>query len=720
MGASRGVAEQLSVTRHGCICVKEPRSCQSLMAYLTLLLLLAYYELVSTGIKDDREKRESGYFSLGKASGSRFQRDKSPPAPFRHSERGHPIFSFRNVEPKDTVPFRNPNLGVASERQPMTALNDDPPVEIPPPDPYEASVAVEALVGPRSPSPTPFKIAESLASTGRKGSSYGRGSISTHHHQPARFESPGRVSTVQSRASSPSRGNSEPFRRSDSSLTLSRRGCDGAASTGFAQRSRNTSPGTHGLRFQSGTLPRNFKSSFANSVPTQSSTVVDYRSALRRNEAGRSLSSQGPDSRNSLRQTSSHASKFTGRERRSSSPAARTLNNGGSRSPSPPRRTYSSSSLLHKTESLLSLSGQSHHGRCGSPIREGYDIESQALLRNSIAGNGLDRELEESPNLSSTRQSFASPDGGRRGLGSSSPGRRGGYETQTSYQLRKATSNGSLRGQSAERRRSSPSRRSYEGPSQSLTHGTKLNSSVRNQDGGRNLWISRKADETPGHRSLQRNGAAHSPGRTNHSSRNSSPSRKGDRSPQGFSIPRKAAYEDSDPGSFQRKDANQGSKFPSSRSQVSRQEATQSNRSSSSSRAVSPSRPATGSGRQSLSSLEKNRSPGGVRAALSGRGHEDRCPSPTAEKRPSSLRARSPSPSPHFQMRRHTSSQSSMESSESGQHSLGSSGRNREEYAILADVPKVKMIHQNGGSGHAVRPQNHPPPRRQELFKPAR
>lgn len=602
----------------------------------------------------------------------------------------------------------------------MTALTDDLPVESPPPDPYETSVAVEALVGPRSPSPTPFKIAESLVSTGRKGfgGSYGRGNVSSYH-QTARFDSSGRGSALQSRASSPSRGN-EPFRRSDSSLSLSRRSCDAGGSAGFGHGSRNVSPpGTRGQRFQSGTLPRNFKS-FTNSVQTQSSSVADYRSALRKNEASRSLSHQGPDGRTSLPsrrdfypsgQMSSHTSKLTGHDRRASPPARRTLNSGGSRSPSPQRRTYNSSSLLHKSESILSLNGQSHHGRCGSPIREGYDIESQALLRNSIAGNSPDNQDLESPNLSPTRHNFtshsvlrkteSSPHSGRLGFGSSSPGGKG-YETQRSYQLRKANSIGSLHGQSAERRKSSPTRRSYETPSQSLLHNTKGNSSARIQ-GSNKTWMSREADDSPHHRSHPKNGPTHSP-----SSRNTSPSRKGDHNPPAFSVLRKVVSEDSG-HPFQRKDTSQGS----------RQQVKQFHRSASSSRAGSPSRLTTGSGRKNFSSLESPRSPGSVRSALSRTGREDRCQSPTADKRPSH-RAQSPSPTRHLQMCRHTSSQSSMESSESGQHSLGSSGRNREEYAILADVPKVKIIRQNDRSSHMGRAQNHQPPRRQELFKPAR
>lgn len=587
----------------------------------------------------------------------------------------------------------------------MTALNDELPVEIPPPDPYETSVAVEALVGPRSPSPTPFKIAESLASTGRKGfgSFHGHGNVSSNY-QAARFSSSGRGSTLQSRASSPSRGN-EPFRRSESSLSLSRRSCDAGGSIGFAQGSRNLSPGTHG-RFQSGTLPRNFKS-FTNLVQTQSSTVADYRSALRKNDVSRSFSGQGSNSRTSLPsrrefssscQMSSHSSILTRPDRRSPSPIRKTLSHGDNCSPSLQRRTYSSSSI-HKSESVLSLNGQSHHGRCGSPIREGYDIESQALLRSSIAGNGVDNQDLESPNLSPSRNNFShsvlrktesSRHGGRQGFRSSSPGRKG-YETQRSYQLRKANSIGSLRGHNNERRKPSASRRSDETSSQSLLHNTKT-------------LISREANDIPNHRSHQRNWPNYSPSRTNYSSRNTSPSQKGDHNPQAFSVLRKVGSEDS--GSpFQRKETPQGSW----------QEVKQSHRSSSSSRAVSPIRLTTGSSRKTLSSWENPRSPGTGRSR---HGREDRCQSP-ADKRPSH-RAQSPSPSQHLQMRRHTSSQSSMESSESGQHSLGSSGRNREEYAILADVPKVKMIRPNERSSHTGRVQNHQPPRRQELFKPAR
>ncbi|XP_024246241.2 TRIO and F-actin binding protein b isoform X2 [Oncorhynchus tshawytscha] len=69
-------------------------------------------------------------------------------------------------------------------------------------------------------------------------------------------------------------------------------------------------------------------------------------------------------------------------------------------------------------------------------------------------------------------------------------------------------------------------------------------------------------------------------------------------------------------------------------------------------------------------------------------------------------------------MQRHTSSQSSMESSESGQLSGESTERNREEYAMMADLPKVKPVLQRERLRHVGQTPNLPSGR-QELFKPA-
>ena len=696
-------------------------------------------------MNDDREKRESGYFSLGRAAGARSLRDSSPSAPFRHFERGHPLFSARNIEPKDTIPFRNPNLGVASERQVPEDQDDDLPLEILPPDPYDIAIEVEAQVGPRSPSPTPFKVAESLASD-RKGfsSSYGRGNPSSHvssFHQSGRLDSSKRSSALQSRSSSPSRGNL-PFRRSESTGSLSRRSFDGGGrSQGTEPGSRISLQSTQARHGESGTLPRNFKS-LPGSVKYQTSTVSDFRSALRRTEVNGSLSSRGHDGRSSsasmrdhkppgpmsLRKTETTSRSPARRDSRTSSPSRRTSEVCRDSS-SPPRRNYSSSSrsLLFKSESVTSLNGRGHNGRCGSPVREGYDIESQALLRNSSARNRLSEQEHEhesaaamspprrgydTPTQSILRKTESSPVAGSRGRDSrgSSPGRRG-HETPRQFPLRKTDTSGSLSSRGRESRNSSPSRRSYEAPSQSLLRKSEGNGSVRGRD-AHSLSPSRKRYDVSEQHSLRKPQTSSS---LKHSSRSSSPSGKGSSDPPGYSVLRNATNGDSS-RSLQRKNTHSDSKSESKHSPRSWRESTHSLRSSSVSRGASPSRPTTNGSRAAFVTLEEEpRSQGSIRSVVGRHVHEERSLSPSDRR--TSHRGRSPSPAPHIQMRRHTSSQSSMESSESGPLSTGSTGRNREEYAVLADLPKVKRIHEREETGHIG---NQQPPRRQELFKPAR
>ncbi|XP_067333644.1 TRIO and F-actin-binding protein-like isoform X1 [Channa argus] len=700
-----------------------------------------------SGLKGDREKRESGYFSLGRAAGARSHRDNSPPVPYRHFERGHPIFSNRSVEPKDAIPFRNPNLGMASERQVPDNLLGDLPVEVPPPDPYEIAVEVEAQVGPRSPSPTPFKIAESLASTGRKGfsSSYSRGNsssqVSVHQHS-GRFDPSRQGKALQSRPSSPSHGNL-PFRRSESTVSLSRHNLEGGGwSQETGPRPRTSFQGAHARQAESGTLPSNFKS-FASSVKSQSSTISDFRSALRKTGASRSLNARDHDSRSSspsrrgynppgqtgLGKTefSSSLSHGSGRDSRTSSPSRRTSDRLRDSS-SPPRRNFSlsSQSLLRKSESVSSLNGRSHHGRCGSPIREGYDIESQALLRNSTSRNGLDdqgykhespimsppKQSYDAPNRSILRKTASSPVGSSQGRDSrsSSPGRRG-YEKPSQYQVRKTDTSGSFNSRSFQNRNLSPTRRNYEGPSQSPLRKSEVNSSIRSHD---SVLPTRKSYDAPDQRSQRKTEARSSVNSRNSNSQNSPPYRKGNRSPPGCSLLRKDTSGDSARYS-QIKNANNNSAIDSKHSPRSWRESAHSRRSSSLSRGAAPTRQYTNGSRTPGS--ETPRSPSSMRHGVGRHVSDDHYPSPS-EKRPSH-RAQSPSYLPQVQMGKHTSSQSSMESTESGQLSVGSAGRNREEYALMADLPKVKIIHQMEVPGHTVRPQNQQSSRRQELFKPA-
>ncbi|KAM8844552.1 uncharacterized protein AB9W97_000078 isoform 1-T2 [Spinachia spinachia] len=689
-----------------------------------------------SGLKEDAQKRESGYFSLGRAAGVHSLHDKGPAAPFRHFERGHPIFSSRGVEPKDTVPFRNPNLGVASERQTAECLNDDLSLEIVPPGHYENAVEVEARVGPRSPSPTPFKIAESLASKGRKGisSSYGRGNPSADastYPQSGRFESSRRGSTLPSRSSSPSRGDL-PFRRSESAASFSSHNFDGG---GWSQRaepgSRYSMQSSHGRRLESGTLPRNFKSS-AVLVKPQISALCDLRSALRRTEVNGSSSGRGCESRSSSPSRRDHnlsgqisfSSPSHGRrsDPQTSSPSRRTSD---SHRYSPPRRSYSSSSqpTIHKSDSTLSLSGRGHHGRCGSPIREGYDIGSQAQLRSPSAKNGVNDQEHESPIMTTSRRGDAtSPSvlrktestavAGSRGCGGhcSPPGKRGN-ESPTQYQLRKTDARSSSQGRGRESRTSSPSRRIYEAPSRPLQRKSEANGSVRSCE-RQYLFSSGKGYDAPDHRSQWKEDTGSSLNTKNPNCRDSSPARKGSSDLPGYSILRLAHNRDSN-HSPQRKRPSHDSRSDLNRSPRSSRGSTHSLRSSSLSRAASPSRQTTNGARTAYVTLETPGSPGSIRSGVGRRSHVHRCPSPNDKK--SSHRARSPSPLPQSQRRKHTSSQSSVGSSES----VGSTGRNREENATLADVPKVKMIHHREEPEHVGQAPNQQPSRRQELFKPA-
>ncbi|XP_072224353.1 TRIO and F-actin binding protein b [Leuresthes tenuis] len=420
-----------------------------------------------------------------------------------------------------------------------------------------------------------------------------------------------------------------------------------------------------------------------------------------------------------------------GSNSRTSSPS-RTSFNGlrDSHSSPPSRRNYSLSgqSILRKSESVTSLNRHNHHGRCGSPIREGYDIESQALLRNPSTRNGLNVQEDEvltmspsgrgydRPSQSILHKTSSSPVSSSRGWESrsSSPSRRS-HETLNQYQLKRKDMNGSLNGHTRESLNSSPSRRNYDAPSQSPLHKSGSNSSVKSRGGYSSLAL-RKGNDAPDQRLLRKSETGSNLKSRNQNSRSSSPSRKANPDPPGYSILRSASNGDSNP-SFQRKNTHSEKKSDSSRSPHSWRGSTHSLRSSSLSRATSPSKQTTNGNRTAFVSLQTTRSSDSIRSGAARQSHDDHCPSPN-DKRPS-YRTRSPSPSPHIQMLRHTSSQSSMESSESGQLSVGSTGRNREEYAMMADLPKVKIIHQREGPGHAGRPQSQQTIRRQELFKPA-
>ncbi|CAL8273957.1 unnamed protein product [Lota lota] len=682
------------------------------------------------GFRGERESRDSGYFSLGRAAGSRSLHDQSPPAPFRHFERGHPVFNTRNIEPKDTVPFRNRHVAAPPDR-PSQEDQDKNQIS-PPADPYEIAVQVEAQVGPRSPSPTPFKIAESLASTGQKrqGSSYGKGNLSSHmsssNQQPGRHDSSRLCSTLQSRSSSPTRG------RGEGSVSLNTQSFDGG---GPERRSRSPSQAPSGRGTGSGTLPRNFKT-FASSVKSQGTTVSDFKSVLRKtSETNGVLSGRVQEGRSvsPLRKdySTSSLTSLRNTEPLSISNGQRQL--GNSYSSSPPRqdhggfrdvdsspyttRGYSSTSqrLIRKSESVTSLSSRGHPGRCGSPIREGYDIKSQALLRNSDTWNTQNNLEQDNFSSRLARRSNDTTDnhlmlnktvlssyGGSRvnESRSSSPGRKSN-ESPGRYQPKNVDAKCSF----SDSGRTSP-RRTYDTPSKGLK--SESGSFARSRD-GRSSSPPRRSYDLPGASSLQKTESVTS---LNHLG--SSTSRTTNADSPGYSILRKITTAESN-SPYQRRTTQDPAISERNSSSRSLRDSTYSLHSSSVSRPCSPSRTASSLAHRETISRPASRSSSVNRFSDSRRGMEERSPSP--ENHRPSRRTQSPSPPPLMQ--RNTSLQSSMDSSmESGGRSgKESGGKSREEYALLADVPRVWMIDQRE---EAVKPQNHQgPPGRQELFKPA-
>ncbi|XP_038844548.1 serine/arginine repetitive matrix protein 2 [Salvelinus namaycush] len=569
-----------------------------------------------SGLKEERN-RESGYFSLGRAGGARSLRDQSPPPVYRHSERGHPLYSNRSPEPKATIPFRNPNLGLASERLNPEILNPDLPLEIPePPDAFDLTIEVEAQVGPRSPSPTPFKIAESLASTNRRGfnSSYSRRN-SPSYQESGKLNS-SRQSSSLSRSSSPLR-NTSPFKRSECTTSLNRWGLD---SEGWSQ----------GRGFD---------------TPCQ---FLLCKSETRGYGNGR------------------------GRDSGSSSPS---------------RKGYDapSQSPLRKSESNSYLNSQSRDSRSSSPLRKGYDAPGQSLLCKSETNSSVRSQSRDRP--------------------TSSPSRRG-YDTPSQSSLRKSESKNYLNSQSRDSRSSSPLRKGYDAPGQSLLCKSETNSSVRCQSrGSRSSSPSRRGHDTPSQSLLHKSEKSGALNGRSRDSRNSSPSKRGN-DPPGQSLLRKTTSGGDSSLSYQRKNPYGDARPDSNPSPGAWRGSTHFLHSTSPSREGRENKTSAPSQRASAVTWETTWS------SSSRQGLETRSSSPNTK----GLTNRNLSPSP--QMQRHTSSQSSMESSESGQLSGESTERSREEYAMMADLPKVKPVLQKEQHGHVGQTPNQPSGR-QELFKPA-
>ncbi|XP_042577098.1 serine/arginine repetitive matrix protein 2-like [Cyprinus carpio] len=765
---------------------------------------------VSHGSQKERRERESGYFSLGRAAGSRALLDQSPP--YRHSERGHPLPSNKSPEPKATIPFRNPDLGVASERRTSEFQNAEQIEENYPPEPLDLSLEVEALAGPRALSPTPFKQAESLSGSGRRA---GRNAHTSPVRQSGMLDSLQRGS-VLSRSSSPS-----PFRRAESISSLNTVGFR----SGGVSQGPDRALGNPARNSYSGNLR-----SFASTAGTVSSinkslSHMDLRGTLRKPETDRSFpenrgssspsrrSYEGPAVRKTETKSPGHDRQCSfssvGRyDSRSQSPSRqsydrKTETKGLSYERGPDRLGISSSSTLKshfdsrsqspsrrgydrktETKSLSYERGPDRPGisssstlkshfdsRSQSPSRRGYDRKTET--KSLSYERGLDRQVISSSSTLKTRYDSGSQSPSRRsydrqtetkspsyehgpdrqGLSSSSS-LKSCYDSRSQSPVRRIESNGISSQIQESRRSASPVRKGYGAPSQSDPRSMSNGWSHERKSPS----TSRKSYETQSQATIKKTEAKSSLHSYNRESRHSSPSRGHHQIPGPSSLRKSETSQ-----SLKNRGSESRSPSPVAHSQ-SPPRKSESGRSPSLStlrREIADHAPlrntVSGSAsyvRNTISSKSQHDSPGRWRDSAHSLHSQSvsRNSSPSrhsSEKKPidsfkktawetprdgskkSSVRqnleaqssmsdnrraqSRHRSPSPPVQ--RHTSSQSSMDS-ESSHLSAGSSGLNREEYAMMADLPKVKTVFQRESPSHLRRMESR---QKRELsrYKPA-
>lgn len=576
------------------------------------------------------QDRESGYFSLGHVTGARTLSDKSP-SPHRHAERGHPLPSNQTPEPKATIPFRNPDLGVPSQRRTSEIQNPDlAPVPLNSfPEPVDLSIEVEAQAGPRSLSPTPFKQAESLAASQKRGLRAPNSSSSQFGNLYSSKQGSG-----FSCSSSPSRSSS-PFKRTESVSSLSSHGYGMDSVSGRRDhQSKSPNRNSFGHLSESETIRKNFRTfastvgAISNLTKSQSSPYADLRAGLRKTEPtsgwGTQTRSPSPARRNhdaagqSLRKT--EPKNFSNSQKKCES-----------RNSSPSRN--SSQSILRKV-----VEGW----RSASPVRKGYGAASQP--EKSLVSNGWSHNSTSS-SPSKRRFEASSLSLHKSETKRQSPPLRRSYDAPTKQlSLHKTGSD-----RSSYSRSPSPSKRGHDPPGQSCFHKSE---SISYSGSNRSSY---NRSPSPSKRGYD------SPGQSHFRSERSNCSKSG----QGQIILHKTVSES------RMESASYIGKSTNSSTAASWRGSTHSLHSPPISHNSSPSR------KCSESKLVGVRKSAHVSWNTSDRrqGQDNHSPS---------YRNRSPSPL----MRNHTSSQSSVDSVMSS----GSSGLNREEYAIMADLPKGKRV----------------------------
>lgn len=330
---------------------------------------------------------------------------------------------------------------------------------------------------------------------------------------------------------------------------------------------------------------------------------------------------------------------------------------------------------------------------------------------------GHDRQFSSSSSKGRYDSRSQSPKGRLETNGSSSQireGRRSASPVRKGYGTPSQSDRGSMsNGWSHARNSPSPSRKSYEMQSQTTVKKPEAKSSLHSYSrDSRHSSPIRDRHHNPGSSSLRKSEMSQSSSNRGPKSRSPSPLRWANDNPS-QSLPRKAESGRSPSVSTLRRDI--ADHIPLRNTMSDRTGSTSYARNSTSNQSQHDSNPSSGRWRGSTHSLNsqsvsRNSSPSrhsgekkqissfpksvpvawetpqdGSKRSSMRQVQEVQSSMPNNRRAPS--RHRSPSPP----VERHTSSQSSMDS-ESSHLSGGSSGLNREEYAMMADLPKVKTV----------------------------
>ncbi|XP_056608056.1 uncharacterized protein LOC130425707 [Triplophysa dalaica] len=638
----------------------------------------------------EKTDRESGYFSLGRAVGTRAVCDKGSPPPYRHSERGHPLPNNKSPEPKATIPFRNPGLGVPSERRTGEIENADLmnyPTQPLTPDPVDLSVEVEALAGPRSLSPTPFRQAESLSTSKRR----------VERNLPL-SSYPTQRSSSLSRSSSPGRSFSS-LRRGESSSHLNTLGFR----SGSLARGREEVSGIPPRNGYAGGSQKNLRS-LASTVGTVSSVSKSYM-----------------DPRGSSRNSENNSSPVSSMLNRGGTPA-RSGYAGGSQknlrslvstvgTVNIVSKSYMASrgSLRNTENSMLNRSGS-------SPSRQSYDGPRQTSVWKSETSPSYEysHERQSSPHSGRRYDARSQSPKGRKETDSSSnqirEGRRSASPVRKGYGTEKSsTSNGWCY------KRESP-------PSSRKGYDTQIQASPKKAEvkrASRHSSPSRGHHQRPDQSSLSKTKSSPVNPARELKSRSSSPFRWGNDNPiQSFplksEIGRRSATLRQDPTGHAPlrttvSDRTDSGSFVKETSKSQHES--------------NPPLGHWGGSAHSLLSQSVSRGSSPTRNSSSHRSAPvawetlQSVSKRSIVKLERDIQSSSPNRRPPVSQKQHTSSQSSMDS-ESSHLSAGSSGLHREEYTMMADLPKVKTVMQREGPSHLDRLKSQQR-RELSLYKPA-